>query len=183
MCLAAAILILARSEDPLHNLITSDESHEAFANRAAEGKKKRIRLLKLPPNQVQNTLAQAAYHFHAAPVMANGRLELLHLLRETSISRDYHRYGNLGIREKEKRRPLPGSPEEMQFNACYPEGSLRELCYLAFPLMLSCLSVNMTIFIDRLLLAQYSTAALNADHVDRTHHASTNTYTIHMVAV
>lgn len=44
----------------------------------------------------------------------------------------------------------------------YPEGSLRELSSLAFPLMLSSLSVTMMVFIDRLLLAHYSTAALNA---------------------
>lgn len=44
----------------------------------------------------------------------------------------------------------------------YPEGSLRELSCLAFPLMLSSLSVTMMVFIDRLLLAHYSTAALNA---------------------
>jgi MATE family multidrug resistance protein len=44
----------------------------------------------------------------------------------------------------------------------YPEGSMRELCYLALPLMLSSLSVTTMVFIDRLLLAHYSTAALNA---------------------
>lgn len=44
----------------------------------------------------------------------------------------------------------------------YPEGSLRELCALALPLMLSSLSVTLMIFIDRLLLAHYSIAALNA---------------------
>lgn len=37
-------------------------------------------------------------------VMANGRLELLQFLREVSISRDYHRYGNLGERENEPRK-------------------------------------------------------------------------------
>lgn len=44
----------------------------------------------------------------------------------------------------------------------HPEGSLRELGSLALPLMLSSLSVTMMIFIDRLLLAHYSTEALNA---------------------
>lgn len=98
------------------------ESHEAFAKRIAEGKIKRLRFLTLPPSNVQSTLAQAACQLNIGPVLANGRLELLHLLREISISRDYHRYGNLGAREKEKRRPLPGSPEEMQSKSCEARG-------------------------------------------------------------
>lgn len=44
----------------------------------------------------------------------------------------------------------------------YPEGSLRELWKMAFPLMLSSLSVTAMVFVDRLLLANYAPAALNA---------------------
>lgn len=44
----------------------------------------------------------------------------------------------------------------------YQEGSLRELWSIAFPLMLSSLSVMSMLFVDRLLLAHYSTQALNA---------------------
>lgn len=44
----------------------------------------------------------------------------------------------------------------------FPEGSMRELCSLAFPLMLSSFSVTTMVFVDRLFLAHYSTAALNA---------------------
>lgn len=44
----------------------------------------------------------------------------------------------------------------------YPEGSLRELWKISFPLMLSSFSVMLMVFVDRLLLARYSTAALNA---------------------
>jgi MATE family multidrug resistance protein len=44
----------------------------------------------------------------------------------------------------------------------HPEGSLRELWALAFPLMLSSFSVLMMIFSDRWFLAQYSTEAHNA---------------------
>lgn len=44
----------------------------------------------------------------------------------------------------------------------YPEGSLRELCVIAFPLMISSLSVMAMVFTDRLLLASYSPAAMNA---------------------
>lgn len=44
----------------------------------------------------------------------------------------------------------------------HPEGSLRELFTLAAPLMLSSLSAMSMIFIDRLILARYSLAAMNA---------------------
>jgi len=39
----------------------------------------------------------------SVPVSAEGRLELLWYLREQSISTDYHRYGNLGVRADEAR--------------------------------------------------------------------------------
>jgi RHH-type proline utilization regulon transcriptional repressor/proline dehydrogenase/delta 1-pyrroline-5-carboxylate dehydrogenase len=39
----------------------------------------------------------------SAPVSGEGRLEMLWYLREQSISTDYHRYGNLGLRVNEPR--------------------------------------------------------------------------------
>jgi RHH-type transcriptional regulator, proline utilization regulon repressor / proline dehydrogenase / delta 1-pyrroline-5-carboxylate dehydrogenase len=39
-------------------------------------------------------------------VSAEGRLEMLWYLREQSISIDYHRYGNLGVRAGENRAPV-----------------------------------------------------------------------------
>jgi MATE family multidrug resistance protein len=44
----------------------------------------------------------------------------------------------------------------------HPEGSMRELWSIALPLMLSSFSVVCMLFVDRLLLARYSTQALNA---------------------
>lgn len=44
----------------------------------------------------------------------------------------------------------------------YEQGSLRELSSIAFPLMLTSFSVMFMLFIDRLMLANYSSAALNA---------------------
>ena len=44
----------------------------------------------------------------------------------------------------------------------YPEGSLKELLYISIPLMLSVLSGNLMMFFDRLILAKYSLAAMNA---------------------
>lgn len=93
------------------------ESNESFAESLKKKQIKRVRLLKSPPQNVLEALAQEACHLHMGKVLANGRLELLHLLREISISRDYHRYGNLGARENEKRRPLPGE-EELNFIPC-----------------------------------------------------------------
>ena len=40
------------------------------------------------------------------PIIASGRIEPLWYLREQSLSVDYHRYGNLGRRAGEKRRPV-----------------------------------------------------------------------------
>ena len=44
----------------------------------------------------------------------------------------------------------------------YEPGSMRELCHLSFPLMISSLSVMLMVFVDRLMLAHYSTEAFNA---------------------
>lgn len=44
----------------------------------------------------------------------------------------------------------------------FPEGSVRELWTIAFPLMLAGLSGNLMIFLDRLILAHFSTDAMNA---------------------
>ena len=44
----------------------------------------------------------------------------------------------------------------------YEEGSFRELLSMAMPLMLCSFSMMLMLFVDRLLLAHYSTAALNS---------------------
>lgn len=44
----------------------------------------------------------------------------------------------------------------------YSEGSLKELWTISYPLILSILSVNIMIFVDRLILAKYDTKAMNA---------------------
>ncbi len=44
----------------------------------------------------------------------------------------------------------------------YREGSIGELWSIAFPLMISSFSILLMLFVDRLLLAHYSTEALNA---------------------
>ena len=88
------------------NLIFVKESESELIVRVGKGDIQRIRLLKEPSLQLRQALSSTGCHINLGPVLANGRLELLHYLREMSVSRDYHRYGNLGDRENEKRTPL-----------------------------------------------------------------------------
>lgn len=44
----------------------------------------------------------------------------------------------------------------------HPEGSVKELWTISFPLILSMLSINVMTFVDRLILAKYDTSAMNA---------------------
>lgn len=60
---------------------------------------KKVRLLSQPDAELQNALAEC--NVYVSPILANGRLELPHYLREVIISVDYHRYGSLGEREGE----------------------------------------------------------------------------------
>jgi len=54
---------------------------------------------------IHRAAAESGVYLAHAPVLAQGRVELLWYLREQSLSIDYHRYGNLGIRaDKERTR-------------------------------------------------------------------------------
>jgi RHH-type proline utilization regulon transcriptional repressor/proline dehydrogenase/delta 1-pyrroline-5-carboxylate dehydrogenase len=55
---------------------------------------------------VRRAAAAAGFHLSTEPVLAEGRLELLHYLHEQSLCVDYHRYGNLGPRADEPRSPV-----------------------------------------------------------------------------
>lgn len=55
------------------------------------------------PPEVRRAANEAHVYIADAPVLAEGRIELLWCLREQSISSDYHRYGNLGARADEVR--------------------------------------------------------------------------------
>lgn len=82
------------------------ESEPEFISRLAKESQPRLRLLSAPSLQLQTALANISARVLPAPVLANGRLELLNYLREVALSSDYHRYGNLGLREGEPRTPL-----------------------------------------------------------------------------
>ncbi|HEU5072280.1 MAG TPA: proline dehydrogenase family protein [Verrucomicrobiae bacterium] len=55
------------------------------------------------PEEVLHAGNEANGCIVSVPVSAEGRLELLWYVREQSISTDYHRYGNLGVRADEPR--------------------------------------------------------------------------------
>lgn len=58
------------------------------------------------PLDVRRAAAERGAWIADVPVVGEGLLELLWYLQEQSISHDYHRYGNLGVRAEEERRPL-----------------------------------------------------------------------------
>jgi RHH-type proline utilization regulon transcriptional repressor/proline dehydrogenase/delta 1-pyrroline-5-carboxylate dehydrogenase len=55
------------------------------------------------PAIVWQAAAQTGLCLVSAPVLAEGRIELLWYVQEQSVSFDYHRYGNLGVRAGEAR--------------------------------------------------------------------------------
>lgn len=88
----------------IFRFVEETESH--FLERVKLGAFRRVRLLSPPQASWHHAAAESACHLAIAPVLANGRFELLHYLREVAISHDYHRYGSLGVREGELRKPL-----------------------------------------------------------------------------
>jgi len=76
-----------------------EEEEDQLLARIATGKIRKIRFLKPATATFAIALADASCTIISEPVLANGRIELLHYLREVSLSIDYHRYGYLGARE------------------------------------------------------------------------------------
>ncbi|MDP1608356.1 MAG: bifunctional proline dehydrogenase/L-glutamate gamma-semialdehyde dehydrogenase [Chlamydiales bacterium] len=87
-------------------LKTVKESSDQFLHRVRSGMARRIRLVEPASSALQQAAAGSAAYIYDAPVLANGRLELLNYLREVALSIDYHRYGNLGLREGELRKAI-----------------------------------------------------------------------------
>ncbi len=80
-----------------------EESEEQFAHRVEKKVYRRVRLLSPPYPQLVLASGSSACYLNMTPVLSNGRFELLNYMREIAISHNYHRYGNLGDREGEKR--------------------------------------------------------------------------------
>lgn len=87
---------------PFFNII--EETEEEFIKRIENRVLKRVRMISTPSKLLYKVAASSGCFLDVAPVLANGRVELLHFLREVSLSLDYHRYGNLGLRENEIRK-------------------------------------------------------------------------------
>lgn len=105
--------------DPILPFVTwTVETEEECLTRAAKRHFSKLRLLSKLSSDRLKALAESAIQFQVIPMSANGRIELLKFLREVSISSDYHRYGNLGLREGEKRKPLPLSMNEQTELRC-----------------------------------------------------------------
>lgn len=83
-----------------------EESDEDLAAAIAAGRVGRVRYAarERVPEGVRRAAAGAGVHIADAPVLSNGRLELLHCVEEQSISFDYHRYGNVTARPPELSR-------------------------------------------------------------------------------
>lgn len=112
---------LARDCEKLNvarSFVIRHETDGAFIKRIQTKGVQYLRVLHRPSPAVLAALAETACNVHVGPVMANGRIELLHFLREVSISRNYHRYGNLGARENERRKPIPGNFDRTNESTC-----------------------------------------------------------------
>ena len=53
------------------------------------------------PPAIYAAASKEGFHVAGDPVLMDGRLELLHYMREQSLCVTYHRYGNLGNRADE----------------------------------------------------------------------------------
>lgn len=105
-----------KAEDVIRNLLDFNdfkdvdfhfEDELAFLSRLVKEKIRRVRLFSEASPSCREALAKANVVSISGKPLANGRVELVKYLREEAMSFDYHRYGNLGAREGEERRPLP----------------------------------------------------------------------------
>lgn len=103
----------------LPGLICISESEEQMVTRLRQRNAPvRLRVLSPLSDSTQRALGEMGARLLTAPVLANGRLELLNYVREIAQSIDYHRYGNLGLRENEKRAALVGAPVQCGDSPC-----------------------------------------------------------------
>ncbi|MFC5457529.1 proline dehydrogenase family protein [Prosthecobacter fluviatilis] len=86
----------------------AEEDDEAFAGSIRDGHVCRVRYAAADrvPEAVRRAAAESCIYIADAPVLAEGRVELLWYVQEQSVSFDYHRYGNLGSRTGEERATL-----------------------------------------------------------------------------
>jgi len=89
-------------------IVFIEESDDELAGAVAQREADRVRYAASSrvPLVVRCAAAESQVYLADAPVLAEGRVELLWYVQEQSVSFDYHRYGNLGARSGEARAPL-----------------------------------------------------------------------------
>ena len=80
---------------PLIESLAADETSREFASRLASLGVDRVRVVGTCSHELRAAANEAGIHVADDPVTAEGRIELLHYLREQAISRTTHRYGNV----------------------------------------------------------------------------------------
>ncbi|MEM9651352.1 MAG: bifunctional proline dehydrogenase/L-glutamate gamma-semialdehyde dehydrogenase [Actinomycetota bacterium] len=73
----------------------TDQSAADFAAELLETRPDRLRVIGPVEPEVRDAANSVGVHLAADPVLADGRRELLHYLREQAVSETMHRYGNL----------------------------------------------------------------------------------------
>ena len=61
----------------------------------------KTRIIHSVPEEWQKKAAEKFISLQANPVYSSGRLELLNYLKSTSVSDNFHRYGNLGNKSQQ----------------------------------------------------------------------------------
>lgn len=113
-------IVVSGEKQILTGIAFIQETEEQFIERIA-GLQVRVRLLSKPSHNLQKALAEYGLSVLPDTVVLNGRIELLNYLREAIFSVDYHRYGNLGLRENTPRTPsrqCHKNPEQWSAEAC-----------------------------------------------------------------
>jgi RHH-type proline utilization regulon transcriptional repressor/proline dehydrogenase/delta 1-pyrroline-5-carboxylate dehydrogenase len=90
---------------PLPGVEIKIESQAQFCQRLEQGAITRLRLFSPPAADIAKAASAGFCSLDARPGLEHGQLEVPFALREVSLSCDYHRYGNLGLREGELRAP------------------------------------------------------------------------------
>ena len=80
---------------PLIESHAADETSAEFADRLGSLAVQRVRVVGTCSDELRAAANEAGVHIADTPVIAEGRVELLHYLREQCISRTSHRYGNV----------------------------------------------------------------------------------------
>ena len=85
----------SRCSVPLVESHAADETGEQLAARLGSLGVQRVRVLGTCSPELRATANEAGVHIADDPVTAEGRIELLHYLREQAVTRTTHRYGNV----------------------------------------------------------------------------------------